>query len=168
MKATFKGDTLKLQKWAQRLREVPKVLAQLSDQLAEEAIELVREGFDDSADPYGKAWKQLKLRDGRPLEDKGGLKASWFKKYATAKGFRIASSKKVAIIHQTGSGIYGPKGTPIVPIHAKALRLGKYGFAKSVKGTPARPMLPYKRRLPKKWIQRFQETAEEVLTELFR
>jgi len=168
MKATFTGDIAKLDKWAKRLRDVPKVMDELSEQLAEETIDLIKDGFDKSRDPYGKKWADLKLRDGRPLEDNGHMKGSWFKKYAHRGGFLVANAKSYAVIHQTGSGIYGPKKQPIVPKKAKALRLGKYGFAKSVKGTVARPMVPYRKRLPKKWLAAYQETAEEFLTEHFR
>jgi phage gpG-like protein len=168
MKASFTGDIAKLDKWAKRLREVPKVMDGLSEQLAEETIDLIKDGFEKSRDPYGKKWAPLKLRDGRPLEDNGGLKGSWFKKYARRDGFKVANGKSYAIIQHAGSGIYGPKKEPIVPKKAKALRLGKYGFAKSVKGTVARPMVPYKKRLPKKWLQAYQEVAEDFLTEHFR
>ncbi len=172
MKASFKGDTLKLDKWAKRLREVPNALDTLSEQLAEETIGLVREGFENSEDPYGAKWASLKLRDGRPLEDNGHLKSSWFRKYATRKGFAIANAKKYAIYHQRGTGIHGPSGKRIEPTNAKALRIPIKGsspiFARSVKGTVARPMLPHKKRLPKRWTDRYREVAEDVLTELFR
>lgn len=50
----------------------------------------------------------------------------------------------------TGTGIYGPRGRPIVPVRAKVLRFparggrrGRGGFvhARSVKGSPANPYL---------------------------
>lgn len=44
-----------------------------------------------------------------------------------------------------GTGVYGPKGQPIKPKHAKALRWrgpgGDVVFAKSVKGIPPNPFL---------------------------
>ena len=45
---------------------------------------------------------------------------------------------------EEGTGIYGPHGTPIVPIHSKAMRFtvgGSEIFAKEVKGMPAQPII---------------------------
>ncbi len=141
----------------------------VNEQLAEETIELIREGFQNSRDPYGDAWAPLVLRDGRPLEDTGGLKAAWFRQSVTARGFVVANAKRYASYHQDGTGLYGPRHQRIVPIKAKVLRLGKTGMvASSVRGTPARKMVPERGRLPEAWKRRFVETAQEVLTEIFR
>lgn len=47
-------------------------------------------------------------------------------------------------VHE-GTGIYGPKGSPIVPIKSKFLRFkikhGRYIYAKSVKGMQPNPFL---------------------------
>lgn len=69
----------------------------------------------------------------------------------------VGSPLNYAEYLHTGTGIYGPKGTPIVPVTKKALKFkweptgggrptkskDKRGivFAKSVKGTPANPFL---------------------------
>jgi phage gpG-like protein len=179
VKASFTGDIAKLDKWAKRLREVPKAMDELSVQLAEETVHLIRDGFEKSRDPYGKKWADLKLRDGRPLEDRGQLKGSWFRKYSDRKGFLIASAdNKKAVWHQYGTGIYGPHKERIKPKNAKAFALPVKGkmarvfggvmFASSTKGTVARPMLPYKKHLPKRWVRAYQEVAEDFLTEHFR
>lgn len=54
---------------------------------------------------------------------------------------RVYSTLPQAAYLTYGTGIYGPRATPIVPVSAKALRFEPKGgngfvFAKSVKGTP--------------------------------
>jgi phage gpG-like protein len=169
MKVRFSGDFASLKRFQKKIEQAPKALQIVNEQLAEEAIDLIREGFEKSSDPYGNAWAPLVLRQGRPLEDTGGLKAGWFRQSVTAHGFTIANAKRYASYHQGGTGIYGPRKQRIVPIKAKVLRLGKTGMvARSVKGTPIRRMVPEKGRLPEAWKKRFSDTAQEVLTEIFR
>lgn len=169
MKVRFGGDFASLKRFQKKIEQAPKALLVVNEQLAEEAIDLIREGFETSTDPYGDAWAPLVLREGRPLEDTGGLKAAWFRQSVTARGFTVANAKRYAHFHQGGTGIYGPRGAPIKPIKAKVLRLGKTGFvARSVRGSPKRRMVPEQGRLPEKWKQRFRDTAQETLTEIFR
>lgn len=56
----------------------------------------------------------------------------------------VAHGSKVGAYHETGTGIYGPKKSPIVPVKAQALHFklnGKDIFAKSVKGIKKNPVL---------------------------
>lgn len=169
MKFKFTGDFSSLERFKKKIEKTPSALVTVSEQLAEETLELIREGFEESRDPYGSPWESLVLREGKPLEDTGAMKASWHRQRADARGFSVANSKPYAKYHQDGTGIYGPRGTPIVPIKAKVLRLGKTGrVARSVKGSPPRRMVPTRNRLPAAWKARYVETANEVLTELFR
>lgn len=169
MKVKFSGDFASLDRFRKKVEQTPAALVTVNEQLAEEALELIREGFENSTDPYGAAWEPLVLRDGKPLEDTGRMKAAWFRQSATARGFSVANGTAYAKFHQGGTGIYGPRGERIKPIRAKVLRLGKTGMvARSVRGTPKRLMVPERGRLPEKWKRRFQETAQEVLTEIFR
>lgn len=169
MKINFTGDFAALERFKKKIEQTPKALVIVNEQLAEETIELIREGFEKSSDPYGTAWAPLVLRDGRPLEDTGGLKAAWFRQSVTARGFVVANAKSYSSWHQTGTGIYGPRRQRIVPIKAKVLRLGNTGMvASSVRGTPARRMVPERGRLPTAWKKRYVDVAQEVLTEIFR
>lgn len=164
------GDFAELQRFQKQLEKASETTRILSANLAEATIELIREGFEHSKDPYGKKWEPLKLRSGQPLRDTGGLQASWHKKNVTMHGFSIASGKDYAQFHQGGTGIHGPKRTRIKPVKARALRFpGPNGviFAKSVAGVPRRRMVP-DRTLPARWRDRYVRTAEEVLTELFK
>ncbi|MFC1410408.1 HK97 gp10 family phage protein [Streptacidiphilus sp. N1-12] len=75
---------------------------------------------------------------------------------------RIGSPLEYALYRHEGTGIYGPKGTPIVPVSAKFLRFpssGTFGplnhgqvkasgagtivYARSVRGVPRMPFLVY-------------------------
>jgi phage gpG-like protein len=167
MKFSLKGDFPALARFEDRLRTTPKVLEVVARNMGETAVDLVREGFDTHTDPYGKPWAPLALRDGEPLADTGRLKNS-FHAVVSRRGFRVAPSVTYAAFHQTGTGIYGPRGMPIVPLNKKALRLGKTGiFAKSVKGAPARKMVPDSGKLPDSWRLALNEAALEVLEDHF-
>jgi len=163
----FTGDFASLNRFTRKVERTPTVLDRLNEQLAEEAVELVREGFDTSEDPYGKPWDPPIFREGRPMEDTGGLKAAWHVRDVGRTSFSIANAKKYSAWLHRGTGIYGPRGQRIVPTQAKALKLPGGIFRKSVKGAKPRRMVPDQRGLPAKWRRRFVETADEVLTALF-
>jgi len=158
------GDFAKLKKIAKMLNSAPSIQPILAKNLADETIELIKEGIDSRADPYGKPYKSLALRSGRPLQDTGGLKGSWFRKLSS-KGFTVESAKSYTIYHQLGTGIYGPKRRRITPKKARGLRIPMRGgrpiYAKSVAGTPQRKMIP-DRGLPSKWRRRLIGTTEEI------
>jgi hypothetical protein len=58
---------------------------------------------------------------------------------------RVGTNVDYALNVERGTGIYGPHGTPIVPVHATMLRFpvkgGAIVFARSVKGRRATPFL---------------------------
>lgn len=56
----------------------------------------------------------------------------------------VAHGSEVGVYHELGTGVYGPKKSPIVPVNSKFLRFkinGKEIFAKSVKGIKKNPVL---------------------------
>jgi len=165
------GDFAELERWMDKLAQAQDSMRVVSANLAEETIELIREGFATSTDPYGDRWAPLKLRSGQPLRDTGGLQSSWHRRFVTAQGFVVASGKDYARYHQDGTGIHGPKAQRIKPRHARALRFPGPGgpiFAASVAGVERRRMVPEKGEIPSRWRERYIRTAEEVLTELFK
>jgi phage gpG-like protein len=165
----FTGDFAELKKWASKVESAPEVLELLGDQLAEETIELIREGFETETDPYGDEWPSPIFREGQALSDTGGLRASWHRVYASRHGFEVASGKLYAKWHQGGTGIYGPRKRRIRPKRGSALGpLPDGNFYRSVKGTPRRRMVPDSGQLPARWRRRLVETSHEVLTEYFR
>lgn len=123
--------------------------------------------------PQGPVWQQLH-RQGRqvlqrarvlcPVGRGGGtLKASLTMEMDTENGLpvaRVGTNLKYAIWVHQGTGIHGPRKTPIRPVRARFLRwpvinqggkgqrrrykggeTAQYAFAKSVKGVEARPFL---------------------------
>lgn len=160
------GDFRKMDIFKRKLGKLDPHLETLSALLGEETIELIKEGFDEERDPDGRPWKPLVLRKGRILSDTGGLRGSWHRK-STKAGFRVHSGKQYAVYQHGGTGIYGPRGKRIYPIRAKALKLGKYGYAKSVAGIPQRKMVPDNGRLPRSWEHRYQVIANLVLKKVF-
>nr|PZN62466.1 MAG: hypothetical protein DIU58_12340 [Sphaerobacter thermophilus] len=171
MRLKFTGDFKALDAWAKKVKQAPEVLDKISLQLAEETIELIRDGIAQGVDPYGDPYEPLKLREGQPLRDTGRLQI-WHRKASSSSGFTVQSTAKYAIYHQRGTGIYGPKKRPIKPVKAKALRIPVRGgspiFSKQVAGTPKRRMVPERGPLPPKWRARYVETANEVLSEHFQ
>ncbi len=159
------GDFPKLAAMVNSLASIPGARRTVSLQLAEETVELIREGFERSRDPYNKPWARLKLRDGRPLEDAGGLKASWVRRSADDGGFSVASGKRYAIFHQKGTGVYGPRNARIRPTKARALKLPGGMLRASVAGSPIRRMVP-NGRLPKRWVDRYRDVFAEVMAAL--
>jgi hypothetical protein len=169
VKFKFTGDFASLAKFQRKVERTPSALVTVSEQLAEETVDLARECIEKSTDPYGKAYAPLVLRDGNPLEDTGGMKAAFFRVRADGHGFTVGNSKAYFKYHQRGTGIYGPRGQRIEPKKAKFLRLGKTGkVARSVRGAPIRRMFPERGLLPAAWAERYRDTAQEVLTEIFR
>lgn len=81
----------------------PAVLRSIMAVVAEEAIDLVKEGFDKERDPYGAKWQPLKRRAGRILQDTGRLKASWHRRSVTATRAVIGSAAGYAKFHQFGT-----------------------------------------------------------------
>lgn len=162
----FTGDFAVLERFEARLNAAPKAFETVKKNLAEETVDLVRGTFEKSSDPYGERWEPLKVRSGKPLEDTGGLKGSYHPQI-TADGFSVGSGKDYAGYHQDGTGVYGRHKSKIRPEKAKALRIPGVGFRASVKGTPARKMVPDDRGLPPAWSDSLVDVAELVLTRHF-
>ena len=153
------GDFDELDRLIGKLEDIraKRLQAQMSRALAEEAIELVHQGFDDEADPFGNEWAPLKSRDGRALQKDGHLLSSFHVVRSGPDGFAIGSNERWVHVHQYGATIR-PKGK-------KWLRFvmnGEVVFRKQVV-IPARPMLPGANELPPAWDAAFQETATELL-----
>ncbi len=103
-------------------------------------------------DPDGPVAEEL-MRRGRNVAfyarkyapvDTGRLRASItteLVQYAGSIAVIVGTNVNYAMYQHEGTGIYGPHGTPIVPVRARALRFRPRGstdfvFAKSVRGTP--------------------------------
>lgn len=177
MRFKFAGNFKALEKWRDKIETLPSVLVTVNEQLAEEAIDLVHEGFETQTDPNGRPWAphaaltRAIRPGGRILEDNGQLKSSWFKRHVGRDGFGIGNPQQTAEWAQEGTGLLGPKKRAIKPIHAKSLRIPTPGgpvFLGAVAGQPPRKMVPEGSRLPARWKKRFVETAQTVLLDVFR
>lgn len=132
--------------------------------LAQEAMTLIAEGFEQGADPYGTPWLPVdrrpkaagRARNGRftaargagglPLQVTGNLKNGFHPVYTEA-GFTIDSSVIYAAIHQF-SGWAGRNRASFIP---------------------QRAMLPLvERGLGPKWTKAFREVAAEQIQGAFR
>jgi hypothetical protein len=153
----------------------------VSNALAEETVDLIKEGFSKGQDPDGNAWAPLSelTRSGDrgiPLNDTGThlknrVAVSWVGRnsYAVIIPFEHAS------VHQ--------RGAVIVPVQARALswfstryvrnigrtkkekkqlrRVYNRVFAKKVT-IPARPMVP-EGKLPDRWRRNLQEAFDDTM-----
>lgn len=132
----LKGDLARLHKIVKKVEKLADVSAMksLSDNLAEEAVDLVLECFATETDPYGNKWPPKVFGDGRSVlvGKTTNLKRSWGRRSAVrrsdGRGFRIASSMIYAKWMQKGTGIYGPRKRRIVPIRAKFLAFFVQGY----------------------------------------
>jgi hypothetical protein len=166
------GDFAKLQKLAQRLANLSgqNAMTAVSSAMADAAIELIDEGFDQERDPSGRPWHEKVFPDGRAvLQGKSGnLRRSFYKKQVSSRGFDVASSDPKFAFHQGGTGKYGPHGGRIYPKKGKRLgfKVGGhlYGFA-SVAGAPKRKMLPDAGKSPGYWTARLKTRAAIILRE---
>jgi phage gpG-like protein len=97
-----KGDFGTLSDWEQLFRNANTLVETQSEELAEQMIELVKDGFDNVTDPYGRKWDRKKRPDGRPVLTgaTGRLRAGWHIVSARRRGFHIAPSVEYAAYHQ--------------------------------------------------------------------
>lgn len=195
----LKGDFAAVGEYIARVERLGSraAMRKLTDNLAEEAISLVLEGFQNETDPYGNKWPGKVFKDGRQVlvGSTTRLRRGWKRVRSDGRGFRISPSVIYAAYHQHGTGIYGPNKKRIVPTTKKALSFsvqvqvaakvregaspivpvgkragrwrGKRIFLRSVKGCPKRMMVPRKGELPKAWSDAFVETCNDWFEENF-
>lgn len=132
------GDFAKLKRIQQRFGQtnVNRALEVASDNMAEEALNLVAEGFASGTDPYGKAWNAP-----NDLQITGGIRR-YTRGKSDKNGFRIHSTDRKAIWH-----------------HAPRPREAWGG-----KALPTRLQVPTQARgLPPIWVKRLRAAAGEAL-----
>ena len=168
---------------ARRLRDTGGLQQKLVRNLAEAAVDLVKEGFSQQSSPWGDKWAPLKLRDGTIGRDTGGMLQSLHVSAQGRASFTLAFGKHYAKFFHGGTGIYGPSKQRIRPKRSKALAFGvrgakgargkrgrgKKGFSfRSVAGSPPRPLFPEGGRTPPKWRAELKATADEVVKKHMR
>lgn len=135
-------STLELNRFFDRLEHQLKgskgLRRKVSVNLAEESIDLIKEGFDLERDPYGDPWAPKKKRDGRKVlsGETSNLKTGWHTRRVDEDGHEVAPSVDYAGYHQE-------------PFDPSAER---------------RMMFPDDEiGLPRTWTEAYEETALEVL-----
>lgn len=189
MEIRVNGDFEKLAQWAKRIGEAggERSLRELADNLAEETLDLIAEGFQAETDPYGNKWKPKVFADGRQVlvGRTTRLRRGWKRKRVSARGFTVTASVVYAKYHQGGTGIYGPRKQKITPKNKKALSWETSGYVtrvnrrqalkkgirrqlksgtvvfRSVKGCPPRRMVPVQGAFPPKWRARYIDTCRD-------
>ena len=99
--------------------------------------------------------------------DSGRLAGSFQIEQTEELAWRIYTNVLYALFQQSGTGIYGPTGHPIVPVRANALHFywkaaGRWMTLSSVRGTPANP---YVDRAMDKTRPRADEFASRAIRE---
>lgn len=130
-----KGDFAKLARVKKELAAIAnkRLHLEVSRQVAHETLTLIADGFRRERDPYLEAWRPLKYRFGRILQDTGRLRNSFTVRNVAASGFRIGSAVVYAAYHQRGN-----------------------------RRLPQRMMVPA-RRMPPSWARAFHDTVREVV-----
>ena len=121
-----------------QLESTPTLRRKISVNLAEETIDLIKEGFDLEKDPYGDPWAPKQKRDGRKVlsGETSNLKTSWHTRSVDEDGYEVAPSVDYAGYHQK-------------PYEARR---------------PRRMMFPDDELgLPQVWTEAFEETVLEVM-----
>lgn len=96
MTETAAQAAIRFRKLAESLRDAPALLA-------ETALDLVRQGFDESKEPDGFPWSDITHRSGKPLIDTATLQNSWHTTHIGRHTFGIAAGVDYATFHQTGT-----------------------------------------------------------------
>ncbi|MCC6213733.1 MAG: phage virion morphogenesis protein [Polyangiaceae bacterium] len=96
------GDFAELQRIASRIRKLPRGLTKMAKAIGEEGVELVRMGFESTADPYGALWAPLKARSGKTLQDTGRLRNSYHYR-VRGTTVTIGGGAKYGQYHQAGT-----------------------------------------------------------------
>lgn len=148
MKVKVKGKG-PIDQWRSALQAMPGIMSDLGEQMAEEAVDLIAEGFANQRDPYGQAWKPKKLDDGRSIlvGKTTRLRRGWQKRRTGHTTWQVSSSVEYATAHQD------PQARP------------KWGGKK----LPRRMMVPSAARgLPPEWKKAFAAATREALRQQFK
>jgi hypothetical protein len=148
VRTRVKGDFNVLKGWADQLKKAPALLGEMSPNMAEETVSLIRDGWRNQSDPYGDAWKPKKANDGRQIlvGKTARLKGGWHVVKSARRGWTVAPSVDYAAPHQD------PKPRS----------------AWGGKSLTRRMMIPSRARgLPPAWSRAYREIAEETFAAHF-
>ncbi len=150
MKLTVRGRGLdQLRALRDRLANPGPMLDAISEAVADEALDLVIQGFQKQSDPYNDNWAPKKHPDGRAILTgvTSNLRRGWHKSKIGRHRWRIAPA-------------------PTAP-YAKHLQKGTKNRDGSVRMV-ARKMIPDGRGMPRDWDEAFNDTVLETMRAHFR
>lgn len=104
-KIESKGGLQALASLSKKLNTADEALKAGSKSAAEEAINLIKDGFRTERSPYGKRWKKKQVPDGRKTLSgpTSRLKGGWHRARATKRGFAVSASVVYYTYHQKGT-----------------------------------------------------------------
>lgn len=151
----------------------PAAQAELAQRLGATAQKLVADEFRHSKDPYGKAWKPLALRVGKPLLDTGRMRNS-VTTQPYGRGFRLTIATQYAGTHQYGATITpkNPGGSLRFKVESRAKgrkTTSRWFFLKKAV-IPRRQMIPMSSTggLGPIWGKAFKDTAKRFVQQKLR
>jgi phage gpG-like protein len=130
-------DTKAFRDFVESLKTTPKVLEQISRDMADETVGLVQDGFREETDPYGDRWTPKQAQDGRKtLSGKTSrLKGGWHVSARSSRGFTVSPAVNYARFHQSGT-----------------------------RRMPRRAMVPFEGRIPAKWLSIYRDVFVDRMT----
>lgn len=132
-----------LKKLERMLDDPQRLLNAISGSLAEETVNMIKDGFRSETDPYGERWQPKQIPDGRKTLSgpTSRLKTGWHIKTQNPSGFVVAPAVAYALPHQD-------------PQRNASGRLKR----------PRRMMVPSEDRgLPERWARAYREVTIESL-----
>jgi len=170
-------------------REVAEALQRLSkriddmypvfDDIGAALVSHINDGFNGSHDPWGKPWDALKHRSGKPLLDKGHLRASITHRPGR-DSVAIGTHLEYAAVHQFGANLQRAARSQKAYFKVNK-NTGASKFAKKSRANfeqwvtigghettiPARPFMPIRNGavdLPASWEQEILNTITQHIT----
>lgn len=159
MSLTIKGDFAALTEIGDKLRGPRQLLQQCSKAMAEETVDLVKEGFRTETDPYGDPWAPKARDDGRKvLSGKTSrLKTGWKVETTTDGFYDVSASVEYAEYHQS------PRKRTVRRAD------GRFGRGNGRLKRPKRMMVPEASKgLPRDWSEALEEVAADAVTAFYR
>jgi phage gpG-like protein len=163
MAVRLSGDFDRLERLITRAGRIqsPQFRRNLLDEMAAEVNRQIGLGFRLSQDPFGRPWKPLTSRVGRPLVKTGKLQRAAQSAKPTATGVMVVIDLIQAATHQYGARIRAKN------VKALRFRIGqRVVFAKSVT-IPARPFLP-EGEIPPRWRDGLAHVVTVALSRTLR
>lgn len=133
----LKGNPATLAKFSQKLRELPKVIAQkVAAQAAPEITAAARETFDASQNPYGVPWAPGADGEKVTLDDTGALKRT-IKYVAIGTKLRVALGVPYAKYQIGKRPVFPRQGGALPPAYVSKLAdISNVAIAEYLAGSP--------------------------------